>query len=375
MHKPHPLCYSRRTISTGILIATLLGSLGCSQSAQGPTGSATGGGAQGPDAALPGSLLATKVYVAVEDDGVVAVLDGKDLHVLSKIALGDFMAHNVQVAPDGKSVWVTAVAMEMGGMPMEDELIVLDPVTDTVVQRIKLGLEVHPAHVVLTPDSKTAFVTGATKNELIRVDASTKRILERGPLGHGSGAHGARVSPDGRSVWIAEIEGKCVAKAPTAGGTIEHVMLEGQAVQTAVSADGRWVFASVYDAKKVARIDATSSAVTYAALPGDAEGPLQLYPTPDGHSVLVADQGLLGGRPASDKLYFMDIETMRFGEPIHVGQGAHGVVTFGGRAYVTGLSDGTVTAIDLATRKVVASVNVGKKPNGISAWTADKGTP
>ena len=99
MHKPHPLCYSRRTISTGILIATLLGSLGCSQSAQGPTGSATGGGAQGPDAALPGCLLATKVDVAAGDAGVVAVLDGQELHVFANRALGDFIASSVRLAP------------------------------------------------------------------------------------------------------------------------------------------------------------------------------------------------------------------------------------------------------------------------------------
>src|SRR5262245_42544463 len=70
---------------------------------------------------------ATKVYVAVEDDGAVAVLDGTDLHLLATIPLGDYMAHNVQVAPDGKSVWVTLPAMEMGGMAMPDQVAIIDP--------------------------------------------------------------------------------------------------------------------------------------------------------------------------------------------------------------------------------------------------------
>jgi len=324
----------------------------------------------------PASAASTKVYVAMEDDSAVVVLDGKDLRVLSTIALGDFMAHNVQVAPDGKTVWVTAVAMEMdGGMAMDDEVVVIDPNGDRITDRIKIGTEVHPAHVVLSPDSRMAFVTGSTKNELIRIDASTKTILDRTSLGHGDGAHGARVSPDGSNIWIAEIGGKCVAKAAAGGAKVDHVMLEGQAVQTAVTKDGKWIFASVYDTKKVARIDAATSDVTYAPLPAEAQGPVQLYPTPDGKTLLVADQGILAGRPSSDKLYFLDIAASTISGSVVVGKGAHGVVAFGDRAYVTGLEDGSVTAVDLASRTAVASVKVGKKPNGISVWTAGSGTP
>lgn len=325
-----------------------------------------------------GPAPTTKVYVALEDGSSVAVLDARDLKLVKRIALGNFMAHNVQVAPDGKTVWATAVAMEMAGVPSaSDQVVIIDSASDEITARIDVGKEVHPAHVVLTPDSRTAFVTGNKNNELIRIDASKRTVLDRAPLEHGAGAHGARVSSDGRTVWVAEIEGKCVAKVPVAGGAIEHVSLEGQAVQAAVTSDGKWAFASVYDTKKVARIDPTTSTVQYASLPGEAQGPVQIYPTPDGKTLLVADQGLLAGRPSSDKLYFIDIETLAVDGFVAVGKGAHGVVAFGERAYVTGVEDGTVTAVDLASRKVVGSVALGAamKPNGISVWTAGAGTP
>ena len=60
-----------------------------------------------------------KVYVAAEDAGRIDVISPKSRSVIAKIDLANkedaddtmYMAHNVQVAPDGKSVWVTANAM------------------------------------------------------------------------------------------------------------------------------------------------------------------------------------------------------------------------------------------------------------------------
>jgi YVTN family beta-propeller protein len=50
------------------------------------------------------------------------------------------------------------------------------------------------------------------------------------------------------------------------------------------------------------------------------------------------------------------------------GKGAHGVVVSpdGRRAFVTNIRDSTVSAIDTATRAVVASYPVGAGPNGIT---------
>src|SRR3989338_9706388 len=62
-----------------------------------------------------------KIYVAVEEAGEIAVISVKDRAVIKRIDLSadmggtkiGFMPHNVQVAPDNKTVWVTANAMNM----------------------------------------------------------------------------------------------------------------------------------------------------------------------------------------------------------------------------------------------------------------------
>lgn len=317
----------------------------------------------------------SKVYVAVEEGSSLAVLDGDDLHTLGNISLNGYMAHNVQVAPDGRSVWATLVTMEGMEAEMPDQVVVVDPSTDTITDWIALGSEIHPAHVVLTPDSRGVYVTGAAENELFHIDAATKEIVARLPLGHGAGAHGTRMSRDGRSVWSAEIDGKCVAKTDASSHTTVHVDLEGQAVQVGVTLDDRYVFVSQYDTRSVARIDTATSEVRYATLPADAQGPIQLYPTPDGREMLVVDQGVLADRAPSDKLYAIDIESLAITEAVAVGLGAHGVVANGNRAYVTAIEDDSVSAVDLETWKVVAQVKVGRKPNGISVWSPEGGTP
>ena len=75
-----------------------------------------------------GTKIEDKIYVAVEEAGEIAVISAKDRTVIKRIDLSPnrrlasilargmkigFMPHNVQVAPDNKTVWVTANAMDM----------------------------------------------------------------------------------------------------------------------------------------------------------------------------------------------------------------------------------------------------------------------
>ena len=49
-----------------------------------------------------------------------------------------------------------------------DEVIVIDPATDTISKRVPIGPEMHLAHVVLTPDSADAYVTSEQKILLLK---------------------------------------------------------------------------------------------------------------------------------------------------------------------------------------------------------------
>lgn len=115
---------------------------------------------------------AAKVYVADEEGNTVSVIDATSFKRIGSIPVGQG-PHNVQVAPDGKQVWVTnngepAKAVhnmpksEHGAMAGSGEIWAIDTTTDAVAAKVPVG--VHPAHVVVTPDGRFAYVANGGEN-------------------------------------------------------------------------------------------------------------------------------------------------------------------------------------------------------------------
>ena len=155
-----------------------------------------------------------------------------------------------------------------------------------------------------------------------------------------------------------------------ADGKITDVPLGGVVVQTAITQDEKFVFASLYDTKEVVRYDLQNGEIKRIALPAGAQGPIQLYATPDSKLLYVADQGELMERPVSNKVFVIDIANTKVINTVTVGNKAHGVVVSkdGTTVYVTNSIDNTVSVIDVVTQKVIRTMPVGKGPNGISYW-------
>lgn len=328
-----------------------------------------GGGASSPPAGDP--PLAPKVYVAVERTQAIAVLDEATLAPLRTIDTGvATMPHNVAVAPDRRTVWATVPSdMSIPGGDMMDRVLVIDPRTDAIVARIEVGEMVHPAHVVVAPGGRFAYVTLMMTNELVKIDTTSYAVVDRIALGSAKTPHGLRISADGTRAFIAKIDGQCVETVDLAAGTSSRVYLPGSSYQLAVAKDERTLFASVYDSKRVARIDTETEEPTYTDLPDGAEGPIQVDLTDDGATLLVADQGLLLGRASSDRLYFYDVATAAFTGSVSIAAGAHGVVVAGPRAFVTAYEAGSVSAVDVAERRVLATTPVGAHAAGVAVWT------
>lgn len=343
--------------------------------------------------------IAEKIYVALEGEGKVAVLDARRKKVLSTIDLTDrsktsvqYMAHNVQVAPGGGSVWVTANAMEEIAMKSghgedtkaedsaipSDQVIVIDPLKDTITKRISISPDNHLAHVVIAPDSKKAYVTAQEKGLIYIIDTANFVIEKTIELGMQSGPHGLRVSPDGTKVFIALFDGKAMATIDTSTGTVQKYQFESGAVQTAVTPDGRYAFVSLYSTKQIARMDIATKNIATINLPEGTRGPVQLYPTPDSRFLYVADQGYYFDQPTGDKVYQISVEDGTVGQTIVAGSAPHGVVVdpAGKFVYITNLLSDDVSIIDVVTGKEIARVPVGDMPNGISIWNrANGGTP
>lgn len=368
---------------------------------------------------------AEKIYVAVEGDGLIAVIDPARQKVIKKISLATehdggllpYAPHNVQVSLDGRSVWVTANAgshqnhtsflssrraLAHGDEPKSgenDEVIVINPLTDEIIARRSLGSDLHLAHVVLTPDSNYAYVTAQEADKIYKIDVQTALIPDNirevaslkipGPktiaLPPGSEPHGLRIAPDGKTAYVALLGGKSLGILDLKTDTMTFVPLGGQAVQTGVTPDGKMVVVSLYDTKQLvvypknllSRIETAEPEVKlirYINLPPEAHGSIQMYPTADSRFVYLADQGYYFNQPTGRSVFKIDLATNQVVNTIETGNGPHGVTLSSNNrfVYVTNLLDGDVVAIDVATDEIMWKVAVGKEPNGVSSWP---GTP
>ena len=337
--------------------------------------------------------VAEKLYIALEGEGAIAVTNTKDNSLLGKIDLtykkGDkmvtFAAHNIQVAPDGKNVWVTANFMDVGGHEEEetnseettipDQVIVIDPLKDEIIKRIDIAPDQHLAHIVATRDGKTAFATAQEPGLVYRINGETYKIDKTLPLAKDSQPHGLRLSSDDTKAYIALIGGKGIGVIDIKTNEIKIIPLAGSAIQTAVIPNSSYIAASIYDTKQMAFYDSLTEEVFYIDLPFESEGAIQSYATPDGKYLYVADQGYYFGKPTSDYVYKIDVQNKEVVQRIQAGVAPHGVVVSpdGKRAYITNLLSDDISVIDTLTDKEITKVKVGKMPNGISLWSHQSG--
>lgn len=326
-------------------------------------------------------ITTNAIFVANEDDGTVSILNANNLTIIGKINLEDkavlpknkkmIMPHNIQVAPNGKTVWVT-------GMPMDEEdenqIIVIDANKRKIKERILVGKGHHVAHVVLDNECRYAYVTANESNLVLKINVDKLKVDSYYDLGHGHKPHGLRFF-NGK-LYVANMDAKSMSIIDVNSGQIDEIALGGIAVQTAVTPDGKYVYVSLFDTKEVARVELGTMAVVKIPLPSESQGPIQLYATPNSKLVYVCDQGGLLGRPLSDKVYVIDVMSSAVVNTIVTGNKAHGVVIdeMGTNAFITNSEDNTVSVIDIATQSVIKTIGVGKNPNGISCWHNYAGT-
>lgn len=332
-------------------------------------------------AAWAGSAFAgaAKVYVANEEENTVSVLDAESFKKVGTVPVGQ-EPHNVQVSPDGKLAWVTnngerrkegdeQARMKSMKMPMPEnqamndrgEVWAIDTATDTVVAKIPVGS--HPAHVVLAPDGRFAYVTNAGDNTVSVVDTGGRQVAAVIPVG--AFPHGIRISPDGKQAYVANLKGGTVSVIDTeTRKQITQIPAGKGPAQVGFTPDGRLAFASLSGEEKVAVIDPATRKVIRKVSVGTV--PIQVYATPDSRELLVANQG--SREKPGKTVSIIDLETFKTAKPIETGPGAHGVAVDreGRYAYVTNIYANSVSVLDVKKRKVVAAVPVGKGPNGIS---------
>ena len=121
---------------------------------------------------------------------------------------------------------------------------------------------------------------------------------------------------------------------------------------------------SLRDENGVAVIDAATRQ-RIATIPVGSSS-IQLFATPDGRFVYVANQGT--ETTPDSTVSVIDTRRNAVVETLITGRGAHGVVVSddGSRVFIANSFANTVSVIAVASQRVIGSVAVGEKPGGIT---------
>jgi YVTN family beta-propeller protein len=134
------------------------------------------------------------VYVTSESESTVSVVDTNSLEVVKTFKVAA-RPRSVAFSSDGMRAYV---ACELGGTLTE-----VDAVQHVPLRQIQVGPAgtVFPMTVVLSPDSKLAYVSTGRAHKIVKVDIQRGEVV--GAVEVGGRPWGIALSPDGKTLYTA----------------------------------------------------------------------------------------------------------------------------------------------------------------------------
>lgn len=172
------------------------------------------------------------VWVADEGADALTAIDAATSKIVTTVT-GIGEPHNVHVAPDGARVY----AVSGDGAAV----VGIDTRTYRVTGSERTGPA--PAHVVVTP--RRDQVLRHQRRRRHRIVYRTGDLIATRVIQVSGGPHGARPTPDGREIIVANLSARTVEAIDTRTDTrTASIRVGGSPVQVAVSPDSRFAFVS-----------------------------------------------------------------------------------------------------------------------------------
>ncbi|MEW5879687.1 MAG: beta-propeller fold lactonase family protein [Pseudomonadota bacterium] len=252
------------------------------------------------------------------------------------------------------AAWSNVVVVLNSG---EASVSLIDPATRTEIRRFDAGKEPH--HLMRTPDGSALIVANAMSNDLHFLDPVTGEVLRR--MRNVPDPYQLGYSPDRKwfvtaalrldrvDVYSVDGEGARVAFRP-----VRQIALAKAPSHLTFSADSQFVFVTLQDSHEVAAIRLADQSIAWKLKVGDL--PAGIWMTPD-------DRHLLVGVMGKDYVEVIDWRAQKSVKRIVTGRGAHNFRPLGdGRhVFVSNRVDDTVSLIDQVTLEKKFDIAV---PNG-----------
>jgi YVTN family beta-propeller protein len=237
---------------------------------------------------------------------------------------------------------------------------VIDPATYKVIDHFAVGR--LPQHVVPSYDLKTLWVTNDLSNTLTAIDPKTGK---KGRTVSVDDPYNMYFSPDGKYAMVmAEARQRIDFLDPQTMAVRHKLVVSCQGVDHGdFTADGRLFVASCEFVGKMVVVDvARQKVLGYIDLGNRHFMPQDVKLSPDGRVFYVADMMANG-------VWIIDAKTLTVIGRIATGRGAHGLYVSrdSKTMYVANRDDGSVSLIDLATRKVRTRWQIPPTAGGLNA--------
>ncbi|MDP9206634.1 MAG: YncE family protein [Gemmatimonadota bacterium] len=243
---------------------------------------------------------------------------------------------------------------------------VIDPVTLTVVGRIKVGA--YPQHVTPSWDLNKLYVNDGALTE---IDARTGAVIRS--IGVPS-PYNLYFTVDGsKAIVVAENLRRLDFYDPSSWKLLRSLPIPWSGINHMdASADGSYLLATCEFSGRVVKIDATAMTIISDLDIGGL--PIDVKLSPDGSVFYVTNQGR-GGVSIIDPVAMHEVGFLQ------TGRGAHGLALSRDTRslYVSNRLAGTISVIDLAERRVAANWVIGGSPDmltlsadGTQLWTGNR---
>jgi len=309
----------------------------------------------------------SRVYVPNLQSQDVYVIDPQARKVVDHFRVGIGPQHVVP-SWDLKTLWVTNNAEGR----TDGSLTPIDPTTGKPGKAIPVD---DPYNMYFTPDRRSAVVVAEALKRLDLRDPQTMALQGAIDVPRCAGINHADFSIDGRfAIFTCEFQGS-LAKIDLMGRKVlGYLTLSkgGMPQDIRVSPDGKTFFVADMKAGGVFVVDGAT--LTEVEFIKTGVGPHGLYPSRDGARLYVANRGsahIHGPPRGKGSVAVIDFATRKIVATWPIPGGGSpdmGNVSVDGTVlWLSGRYDNVVYAIDTATGQV-QSIPVGKEPHGLTVW-------
>jgi YVTN family beta-propeller protein len=307
---------------------------------------------------LPVTLTAQTLAVAFPEAHRVLLFDGGTYDSVASVPVG-LTPHEIAAAPDGRHLYVGNTGATESKRYTVTRIDVAEPARTSIID----AGDCDGLHDLQVSRSGTLLWVGCGRGRAVNeIELATGKLRRQWRITP-DGGWTLRATPDDRRVYVAHLEGQAVSVIDRESGTASTVSGPGRQYGIDVIPGGREVWVTAADSGRVSVLDGASDRVL-AVVPSGGNGPGRLRFTPDGRVAVIPHD-------LSNTLTLVDVATRKpiASVPLPAEPKVLALSPDGRFAAVSHPDAKAVSIVDLGRRAVVRTFTVPGKPDGV-AYTA-----